>query len=210
LLIVRQPRGAWSGIPKPRALLLPKIQRWIFLAKDRQTVRESVRHKVDCPGSVHLLRHLEHFLSSFLSSKEFYAALIGAVIGGLLTGRYAIRAQDRATLAQKDRDRETEREAVKTILRAVKAELKTFHDKCLVKLEEVFKAREKTIEAQKPLGIAPLKQNYFVVFDSNAAALGKVNDPKNPELLANIVTTYSAARSLLDSINYNNQRYSVP
>jgi hypothetical protein len=46
-----------------------------------------------------------------------------------------------------------------------------------------------------------------IVFDSNAAALEKVNDPENPELLGKIVTIYSAARSLLDSINYNNQRY---
>jgi hypothetical protein len=52
-----------------------------------------------------------------------------------------------------------------------------------------------------------MKQNYFIVFDSNAAALGKINDADNPESLGNIVTLYSAARSLLNSINYNNQRY---
>lgn len=126
-----------------------------------------------------------------------------------MTGCFALPAQEKAILAQKDRDRETEIGAVKAILHAVKAKLKTFHNICLIQLEEIFKARENTIEARQPLAIAPLKQNYFIVFDSNAAALGKIMDPKNPELLGTIVTTYSAARSLLDSINYNNQRYQV-
>ena len=149
---------------------------------------------------VHLLQHLERFFSSLLSSREFWAAVLG--------GGFVLAGQQMANRAQRRRDQEAEREAVKAVLRAINAELKTFNEKALIRLEEIFKARaDSPIETLKPLGIAPLKQNYFIVFDSNAAALGKINDPINPELLGNIVTTYSAARSLLDSINYNNQRY---
>jgi hypothetical protein len=152
---------------------------------------------------VHVLQHLEHWFSSVLGSKEFLAAIFGAIVGGI----FVVVAQLISNRAQRRRDREAESEAVKSVLRAIKAELKTFNEKALVRLEKIFEARENSIDVQKPLAIAPLKQNYFIVFDSNAAALGKINDPINPELLGNIVTTYSAARSLLDSINYNNQRY---
>jgi hypothetical protein len=149
---------------------------------------------------VHLLQHLERFFSGLLSSREFWAAVLG--------GGFVLAGQQMANRAQRRRDQEAEREAVKAVLRAIKAELKTFNEKALIRLEEIFKARaDSPIEALKPLGIAPLKQNYFIVFDSNAAALGKIHDSSNPELLGKIVTTYSAARNLLDSINYNNQRY---
>jgi hypothetical protein len=155
---------------------------------------------------VHLLQHLERFFSSLLSSREFWAAAFGGIFGGV----FVLAGQQMANRAQRRRDRETEREAVKAVLRAIKAELKTYNEEALIRLEEIFKTRaDSPIEAVKPLGIPPLKQNYFIVFDSNAAALGKIHDPSNPELLGKIVTTYSAARNLLDSVNYNNQRYQV-
>jgi hypothetical protein len=149
------------------------------------------------------VHHLLNILRCLVLTPEFWAAIVGAIVGGL----FVIVAQLISNRAQRRRDREAAREAVKAILRAIKAELKTFNEKALIRLEEIFTAREGSREALLPLGIAPLKQNYFIVFDSNAAALGKVNDPENPELLGKIVTIYSAARSLLDSINYNNQRY---
>ena len=132
------------------------------------------------------------------------SSLVAAVIGGWIAGWCSIRAQDKATIAERKRDRETERAATCAILRAVRAELNTFHENFLIKLEEIFKGRDAAnIDARTPLGIAPLRQNYFVVFDSNAAALGKIEDPK---LLEKMVRDYAAAKSLLDAINHNSQQ----
>jgi hypothetical protein len=116
-------------------------------------------------GTVHVLQHLEHWFSSVLGSKEFLAAIFGAIVGGI----FVVVAQLISNRAQRRRDREAESEAVKSVLRAIKAELKTFNEKALVRLEKIFEARENSIDVQKPLAIAPLKQNYFIVFDSNAA-----------------------------------------
>ena len=152
----------------------------------------------------HLLKHLEHFLSSLFSSKEFYAALIGAVIGGLLTGRFALRAQKQAAEDQRQRDQETEQRAVKGTLRAIAAELRVFKSDNCDKLQKILKERQKLRESPLPLAMTRTEQNYCTVFESNAGALGRINDAK---LREDIVRVYGHVKGLVDILNANSRDF---
>ena len=54
-----------------------------------------------------------------------------------------------------------------------------------------------------PLNVPPIRENYFVVFDTCATALGKID---NEELRANILGAFYQAKILIEAINYQNQR----
>lgn len=143
---------------------------------------------------MHTWHHLEHFFSSLLSSKEFWAAipgilaaLVGAVVGGLLTIVASIRAQKQAARDQRIRDREIEREAIRGTLEAIATEIEIFKVKYLDAFALVFtEFNPQTPRAHLPM-IASLTQNLSVVFDSNAAVLGRISDAA---LRRKIVGTY--------------------
>jgi hypothetical protein len=88
-------------------------------------------------GPVH---HLLNILRSLVLTREFWASIAGALVGGLCV----VVAQLISNRAQRKRDREAESGAVKAILRAIEAELKMFNEKALIRLEEIFKARERS------------------------------------------------------------------
>ena len=96
------------------------------------------------------MHHLLNILRCLVLTPEFWAAIVGAIVGGL----FVIVAQLISNRAQRRRDREAAREAVKAILRAIKAELKTFDEKALIRLEEIFTAREGSRDPAD-LGVAP-------------------------------------------------------
>jgi hypothetical protein len=54
------------------------------------------------------------------------------------------------------------------------------------------------------LKMAPTNQNYFPVYDSNAGLLGRIT---NAELRQKIAKAYSESKTLVDWVNYNEQRY---
>jgi hypothetical protein len=62
---------------------------------------------------------------------------------------------------------------------------------------------EETHKKDVPLNIPPIRENYFVVFDTCATALGKID---NEELRANILGAFYQAKILIEAINYQNQR----
>ena len=152
----------------------------------------------------HLLQHLEHFFSSLLSSKEFWAACLGAVIGGLLTGWFALFAQKQAAKDQRQRDQEAERRAVNGTLRAIKTELETFQNAFVKGMDEVLKKWDERYRNQTPVNLPSITQNYFIVFDASAAALGRI---ENEELRQNILGAFYEAKSLIEAINSLHQKY---
>jgi hypothetical protein len=52
----------------------------------------------------------------------------------------------------------------------------------------------------------PVQKNFFVVFESNAAALGRIRDPN---LITKIVSVYGQAKFLNDALNLNHARGQV-
>jgi hypothetical protein len=173
--------------------------------------------------SVSVLQFLAAFFPWLFHSKEFWAALvgivgafIGAIIGGLITGRYALRAQEQAAQDQRQRDQETERRAVNGILRSIAAELlvlkrDNFHP-LHTSLIDRYLSREVLRQnnlPQKYLPSAALvrsEQNYFIVFESNAAALSGINDDK---LREDIIRAYGHAKGLVDLLSDNSREFEL-
>jgi hypothetical protein len=140
---------------------------------------------------------LASWLSKLFSSQEFGSALFGAVVGGL----FVLLAQMLANRAQRKRDRQTEREALIGTLRAIQAELLVLRADCLQPLSRRLKA---TVPG--PFLTMPVQENFFIVYESNAGALGRIGDPK---LVAEIVRVYGQAKGLNDALNFNHTRCQV-
>jgi hypothetical protein len=148
---------------------------------------------------VHAWQHLGHFLSSLFGSKEFWAAILGAVFGGLMTGWLALLAQKQAAKDQRKRDRETERETIKGTLQAIETEVELFKVKFLDAFELVFREPDpQTASAPLPK-VVSLTQNLSIIFDSNAAVLGRIPDAT---LRRKIVSTYLKLKAMVDIVNY--------
>jgi hypothetical protein len=145
------------------------------------------------------------FVASSFFTSPFWSAIAGAVIGGVITGWFVLQAQKQEATERREGDRQTERERVKAVLQAFGAELKTFEKGFVGGLEEAFKNWEKEPYGKKiPLNLPPVNQNYFTVYDGNGVALGRIVDA---ELREKIIGTYSQAKSVIEAVNYNNQRY---
>lgn len=153
---------------------------------------------------MHALQHLERFFSSLLSAKEFWAAILGAFIGGLLTGWFALRAQKQSARDQRQRDREAEHRAVNDTLRALETELRTLNELLIQGGIRVLRTWEQEHHKTLPLNISATNQNYFIVFDSSAAALGRIEDN---ELRRKIIDTFYRAKGFVDAANHQNQQY---
>jgi hypothetical protein len=129
---------------------------------------------------------------------SFVASLLAAWIGGRIAGNFALRAQRQAALDQRERDREIEQQALAGTLRAIEAELKV-HRNALDPLSGLLQRTPPGF----PLATMPIDQNFFIVYQANAAALGKID---SQDLLAEIVRVYGQAKGLEDALNFNHQR----
>jgi gas vesicle protein len=147
------------------------------------------------------LESLRAFFSWLLSSKEFWIGIIGAVIGGLMTLVAAILAQEQSAKDQRKWDLETDRRRIKNLLQAIRAELTVLKTDNLDLLQTKLRERvdrQKSGFSQSPLAMPPTKQNHFVVFESNGAALGMIEDKI---LLTQIVRIYGLIKGLIDNLN---------
>jgi gas vesicle protein len=147
------------------------------------------------------LESLRAFFSWLFSSKEFWTGIMGAVVGGLMTLVAAILAQEQSAKDQRRRDLETERRRIKNLLQAIRAELTVLKTDNLDLLQTKLKeraGRQRSGFSQSPLAMPPTKQNHFVVFESNGAALGMIEDKI---LLAQIVRIYGLIKGLIDNLN---------
>lgn len=150
-----------------------------------------------------MLTLLDFFSSPFFSL-PFWQGIGGALIGGLIGGLFAVLAQIVANWAQRRRDRKTEHQAVTATLEAMEAELEAFQKGVLDELSGIFKDWDQKWLGQVPINLPSVNQNYFTVFESNAATIGRIKDP---QLRQNVVNVYSTAKGLVDAVTYSTQKY---
>jgi hypothetical protein len=161
---------------------------------------------------VHAWHHLEHFFSSLLSSKEFWAAILGALVGGLMTVGATVVAQKQAAKDQRQRDQEAEGRVVKNLLQAIRAELTVFKERNVTSLRKTLSERaEQRVRMVNPsyvqfppFVVTRIEQNHFIVYDSNAVALGTIKDQN---LLREIVAVYGVAKDHVASLNANAREF---
>jgi len=125
-------------------------------------------------------------------------SLLAAIVGGWIAGKYALRAQKQAAEDQRQRDVEAERRTINSTLQAIGTELTVLKADFLDRLQQVYDGREGRREQGFQIR-GPLSRNYFAVFESNAAMLGKIGDH---DLREKIIRVYGSAKSLFDHLNY--------
>jgi len=130
------------------------------------------------------------------------SAIVGAVIGGLIPAVSTIWAAawgaKRAFNYSRALQNAADREALRRLLLAIKAEVETIWNGYEVEVGHL-------VESLKPgEGLAvryKLRQQYFTVYDSNTQYLGHVEDD---QLRTAIIKTYTLAKGLIDSHLVNN------
>ena len=118
----------------------------------------------------------------------------------------AICAQRQAAKDQRKASKEAEHRAVKHTLRAIKTELEGFQKAFVKGTDEILKNWEDQYKKQVPLNLPSITQNYFIVFDSSAGALGTIEDD---DLRQRILATFYQTKSLIEAINNQHERYQV-
>lgn len=125
----------------------------------------------------------------------FISALIGAVVGGYFT----LKATDKAIREANAKENRQEEKEVQNLLDALGVEIDalwSFHMHRIGRLIE-------ELPDGKPLEIYyPLTQDYFTIYNSNAAAIGRIKDPA---LRKSIVITYNKCKKVVDGFIYNNE-----
>ena len=132
----------------------------------------------------------------------FIVSLLAAITGGWIAGKYALRAQKQAAEDQRRRDVEAERWTINSTLQAIATELTVLKADFLDRLQQVYDGREDWRQPGFQIR-GPLSRNYFAVFQSNAAMLGKIGDK---DLREKIIRVYGSAKSLFDYLNYYSQQ----
>jgi hypothetical protein len=148
---------------------------------------------------------LDFFSLPFFSS-PFWQGIGGPLVGGLVGGLFAVVAQMLANNAQRKRDRISEHEALRSVLKAIKTEVEVYQSENLNTIAQTIEERENIKERgfnPGPLALTRIARNPFIVFDSNAAQVGRLSDD---DLRKNIVSGYGVARAFVDILNFNTSR----
>lgn len=127
----------------------------------------------------------------------FATGLLGAVVGGLFT----LYAANKAIREENEKERRGGEKEVQNMLDAMGVELGTlwaFHMRRVGGMVEALQP------GQALEFYYPLTQDYFTVYNSNAAKIGLIPDP---ELRAMLVTCYNKCKKVVDGFKYNNELY---
>jgi len=128
---------------------------------------------------------------------NFLAGIIGAAVGGIfvLAGTWlTIRAESK-------RDQAREEKEVQNLLDALGVEIKTLWD---FHMKRVGQQLESLPENKAFEFYYPLTQDYFTIYNSNAALIGRIKDC---ELSEAIVVCYNKCKKAVDGFKYNNALY---
>jgi hypothetical protein len=124
----------------------------------------------------------------------FISALIGAVVGGFFT----LKATDKAIREENAKENRQEEKEVQNLLDALGVEIKTLWDFHMKRIGEKV---EQLPEGEALMQYYPLTQDYFTIYNSNAAAIGRIKDPI---LRESIVITYNKCKKVVDGFKFNN------
>ena len=140
------------------------------------------------------MEYIELFMQNLYG---FVAAMIGALVGGVFT----LRATDKAIREERAKEVRREEKEVQNMLDAIGVELGTLWRFHMSRIGAM-------VENLPPDGALefyyPLTQDYFTVYNTNAAKIGQVKDAVLREA---IVVCYNKCKKIVDGFKYNNELY---
>jgi gas vesicle protein len=129
----------------------------------------------------------------------FLGAIIGAIVGGFLAGHYS-RQATKDLLDEERRKSEVEKdEQVKALLRALKNEVRSVWTHYM---DDTGKHLESLPKESRCRFYFPIIGDYFPIYAGNVSSLGLITDVI---LQHQIISTYTLAKSLIDTYRLNNQ-----
>jgi hypothetical protein len=128
---------------------------------------------------------------------QLVTGAVGAVVGGcfvlagtILNHRYNLKLA-----------KENQKRVVQGTLRALRVEAETVWEQYQDTMGNVLEG----LKEGEPLNyFYPIFSEFFVLYNANAAFLGKIEDP---DLQKIIVKTYAKARGLIDGFRFNNELF---
>ncbi len=129
------------------------------------------------------------------NSFGFISALIGAVVGGYFT----LKATDKAIREENAKEDRQEEKEVQNLLDALGVEINALWSFHMRRIGEVV---EQLAENTPLMIYYPLSQDYFTIYNTNAAAIGRI---KEAPIRESIVVTYNKCKKVVDGFKYNNE-----
>lgn len=124
----------------------------------------------------------------------FFSGLIGAGVGGWFT-LYAAKITIRQAAEAENRQDAKE---IQNLLDALGVELGTLWT---LHAQRIGAIVAELTDGEPFLYYYPLSQDYFTIYNANAACIGKIQDASLREA---IVVTYNKCKKVVDGFNYNN------
>jgi hypothetical protein len=129
------------------------------------------------------------------------AALIGGAVGGIITGYYTLKATDKTIRDQNEKEVKREEKQIQNLLDALGVEIKTLWD---FHMRRIGGMVENLPAGQALEFYYPLTQDYFTIYNSNAANIGAIKDCEVSEA---IVVCYNKCKKVVDGFKYNNELF---
>jgi hypothetical protein len=129
-------------------------------------------------------------------------SLVGALVGGL----FVLLGQNRADKQQRKRESRSEKQTLEGVLQALHVELEVFNHAILAGIQGVRELPTAPSGPPKPVKLLPINQDYFVVFNTNASLIGRLQDT---DLTEQIIRVYSLSKYLVDLINHHQTKFDL-
>ncbi len=115
-----------------------------------------------------------------------------------MTGYYTLKATDKAIRDQNAKELKREEKEVQNLLDALGVEIHTLWD---FHMKRIGTMVEELPDGQPLEFYYPLTQDYFTIYNSNAALIGRIKDCDVSEA---IVVCYNKCKKVVDGFKYNN------
>lgn len=127
--------------------------------------------------------------------------LVAATVGGIACGVFTLQATNKTIRDQDEKERRRAEKEVDNMLDALGVEIKTLWDFHMARIGGM-------VENLKPGDSLqfyyPLTQDYFTIYNQNAAKIGAVTDCALSEA---IVVCYNKCKKVVDGFKYNNELF---
>lgn len=137
-----------------------------------------------------------------MTGTEILFTVLGSVVAALsaayLGGKYTLKAVEKTYAKNIELQKANQENIIKALLQAIHDEIETLWEHYSSELG----AKVDSLPDNHPLNyFFPILQDYFTIYTGNSILIGHIPDV---DLRKSIVTTYTKARAMIDTIRFNN------